>query len=268
MVFPVQFSCLVVSDSLWPHGLQHNRFPCRSSTPGAYSNSCPLSWCHPTISSSAIPFSSHLFSSSHVQMWELDHKEGWALKNWCILIVVLEKTLENPLDMKEIKPVNPRGNKSWVFTGRTDAKAEAPVLWPPDVKNWLLGKDSDAEKVWRQEEKGMTRGWDVWMVSLTHWIWVWANSRSWWWTGRPGMLHSMGLQRVGHNWATELNWTWRRWTSWCSWCTASSLLNRALFCSLVSHIVPSPEKPIMLCLMVTEFLCSRRHHSYTVKWII
>jgi len=106
----VQFICLVVSNSLWPHGLQHARLPCPSPTHGAYSNSCPLSWCHPTISSSVIPFSSRLFSSSHVQMWELDHKEGWVLKNWCFLIVVLGKTLENPLDMKEIKPVNLKGN--------------------------------------------------------------------------------------------------------------------------------------------------------------
>ena len=94
------------------------------------------------------------FSSSHVWMWELDHKESWALKNWCFWIVVLEKTLESPLESKEIKPVNPKGNQSWIFIGRTDAEAEAPILWPPDVKNWLTGKNPDAEKDWRQEEKG------------------------------------------------------------------------------------------------------------------
>ena len=87
-------------------------------------------------------------------MWELDHKECWALKNWCFWTVVLEKTLENPLDCKEIKPVNPIGNQSWIFIGRTDAEAEGPVLWPPDVKNWLTGKDPDAGKDWRQEDKG------------------------------------------------------------------------------------------------------------------
>ena len=100
------------------------------------------------------------FSSSHVQMWELDHKESWMLKNWCFWIVVLEKTLESPLDCKEIQPVHPRGNQSWIFTGRTDA--EAPILWPSDVKNWLIGKDPDAGKDWRQEEKRMV-GWHYWL---------------------------------------------------------------------------------------------------------
>ena len=89
-------------------------------------------------------------------MWELDHKESWALKNWCFWAVVLEKTLESPLDYNEIQPVNPKGNQSWIFIGRTDAVAEAPILWPPDVKNWLTGKDPDAEKDWRREEKGST----------------------------------------------------------------------------------------------------------------
>ena len=88
--------------------------------------------------------------------WELDYKEGWALKNWCFWAVVLEKTLESPLDCKEIQPVNPKGNQSWIFMGRTDAETETPVLWPSDVKNWLTEKDPDAEKDWRQEEKGMT----------------------------------------------------------------------------------------------------------------
>ena len=96
------------------------------------------------------------FSSSHVWMWQLDHKENWALKNWCFWTVVLEKTLESSLDCKEIKPVHPKGNQSWIFTGKTDAEAEAPILWIPDVKNWLVGKDPDAGKDWGQEEKGMT----------------------------------------------------------------------------------------------------------------
>ena len=90
-------------------------------------------------------------------MWELDHKEGWVLKNWCFWTVFLEKTLESPLDSKEIKPVNPKGNHSWLFIGRTDAEAETPILWLPNVKNWLIGKDPDAEKDWRQEEKGWQR---------------------------------------------------------------------------------------------------------------
>ena len=89
-------------------------------------------------------------------MWELDHKEGLALKNWCFWTVVLEKTLESPLDRKEIKPVNPKGNQPWIFIRRTDAEAEAPIFWPPDAKIWLLGKDPDARKNWGQEEKGTT----------------------------------------------------------------------------------------------------------------
>ena len=96
------------------------------------------------------------FSSSHVWMWELDCEESWALKNWCFWTVVLEKTLERPLDWKKIQPFHPRGNQSWIFVGRTDAEAETPILWPPDAKNWLIGKDPDAGKYLRQEEKGMT----------------------------------------------------------------------------------------------------------------
>ena len=96
------------------------------------------------------------FSSSHVWMWELDDKESWVSKNWCFWTVVLEKTLENPSDCKGIKPVHPKGNQSWIFLGRIYAVAEMPILWPPDVKNWLIRKDPDAGKDWRQEEKGMT----------------------------------------------------------------------------------------------------------------
>ena len=92
-------------------------------------------------------------SSSHACIWELDHKEVWVLKNWCFWILMLEKTLESPLDCKEIKPVNPKGNQPWIFIGRTDAEAEAPILWPSDVKSRLIGKDPDAWKDWRQKEK-------------------------------------------------------------------------------------------------------------------
>ena len=248
---------------------------------------------------------------------ELDHKESWAPKNWCFWTVVLEKTLESPLDCKDIKPVHPKGNQSWIFTGTTDAEAATPILWPPDVKNWLIGKDPDAGedqrqeekgttegemarwhhgldgcesewtpgvgdgqggleccdswglkesdtterlqwtelnwtarisnqsiikeispqysfgttdaeaatpiiwppdakkwltgkdpdpgKDWKQEEKGTTEDWDGWMASLTLWTWVWASSGSWWWTGKPAVLHFTGLQRVRHDWATKLN---------------------------------------------------------------
>ena len=95
------------------------------------------------------------FSSSHVWMWELDHKESWTRKNWCFWTVVLEKTLESPLDCKDIKLVNPKGNQSWIFFGRTEA--EVSIFWPPDAKNWLIGKDPDTEQDWRQEEKGTTK---------------------------------------------------------------------------------------------------------------
>ena len=99
---------------------------------------------------------SYGFSSSYVWMWELDYKESWAPKNWSFWIMVLEKTVESPLDCKEIQPVNPEGNHSWIFIGRTDAEAETPILWPPDAKNLLIGKDPDAGKDWRWEEKGTT----------------------------------------------------------------------------------------------------------------
>ena len=99
---------------------------------------------------------SYGFSSSHVWMWELDYKESWALKNWYFWAVVLEKTLESPLDCKEIQPVHPKGNQSWIFIGSTDTETETPILWPPNVKNWLIWKDHDAGKDWRQLEKGTT----------------------------------------------------------------------------------------------------------------
>ena len=143
-------------------------------------------------------------------MWELDHKESWVSKNWCFWTVVLEKTLESPLDCKEVKPVNPKRNKSWIFIGRTDAEAETLLLWPRFVKNWLTGKDPDAGKDWDHEEKGTTEdemvGWHRWLSGHgVPWVWansnngVWASSRSWWWTGKPGVLQSMGSQRVSHN---------------------------------------------------------------------
>ena len=134
---------------------------------------------------------------------ELDYKESWALKNWCFWTVVLEKTLESPLDCKESQPVHPKGDQSCVFIGRTDAEAETPILWPHDVKNWLIWKDPNAGKDWGQEEKGMT-GWDGWKASLTHWTRVWASSGSWW----SGIVQSIESQTVGHDWVTELNRGW------------------------------------------------------------
>ena len=138
---------------------------------------------------------------------ELDHKEGWPVKNGCIWTVVLEKNLESPLDCKETQQVHSEGDQPWDFFGRNDAKAETPVLWTPHAKSWLIGKYSDARRNWGQKEKG-TAGDE--MAGWHHWLdgcWVWVNSGSWWWTGRPGVLQFMGSQRIGHYWVTELNWT-------------------------------------------------------------
>ena len=137
-------------------------------------------------------------------MWELDYKESWALKNWCFRSVVLEKTLESPLDCKEIHPVHPKGDQSWVFIGRTDVEAETPVLWPPDGKSWLIGKDPDAGKDWRQG--GGDRGWDGWTASLTRWTWVWGAPRVG--DGQGGLARCRPWgRRVRHDGVTELNWT-------------------------------------------------------------
>ena len=147
-------------------------------------------------------------------MWDLDHEEDWTLKNWCFRTMVWEKTLESPLDCKEIKPVNPKGNQFWIFIGRTDAEAETPILWSPDMKNWLIGKDPDAGKDWRQEEEGMDRGRDGWMASMTRWTRVWASSRRWWRTGKPGVLQSTGP---------------KSWTRLSDWTTATNIHIHILF---------------------------------------
>ena len=143
------------------------------------------------------------FCSTHVWMWELDRKESWAPKNWCLQTVRL-KTLESPLDCNEIKPVHPKGNQSWIFIGRTDAEAETPILWWRDMKNWLIGKDWCWERL-KAREEGNDRGLNGWMASLTQWTWDWANSRRWWRTGKPGVLSPRGHRELG---TTEwLNWT-------------------------------------------------------------
>ena len=133
-------------------------------------------------------------------------KESWAPKNWCFWTVVLEKTLESPLDCKDIQPVHCKGYQSWIFIGRTDAEAEIPILWPPDMKNWLLEKRPWSWERLKVRGEGDNRGWDGWMASPMWWTWVWVRSRSWWWTGKPGVLQSTGLQKGGHDWMTELNW--------------------------------------------------------------
>ena len=126
-----------------------------------------------------------------------EHQKIDASELWC---------WRRPLDSKEIQPVHPK-DQTWMFIKRTDAEAETPILWPPHVKSWLTGKDPDAGKDWRREEKGMTEDEMVGWHHRLNGHWVWVNSGSWWWTGRPGVLYSMGSQRVGHDWETELNWT-------------------------------------------------------------
>ena len=133
-----------------------------------------------------------------------DYKESWAPKNWCFWTVVLEKTLESPLDCKEIKPVHPKGNQSWMFIGRTDAEAETPILWPPDVKNWLIGKDTDAGQDWRQEEKGTTEDEMVgWHNRLNGPEFEKAPGAG---DGQESLVcHSSWGHRVGHDWVPQLN---------------------------------------------------------------
>ena len=122
------------------------------------------------------------------ESWTIQKAESWRID----ASVVLQKTLESPLGNKEIKPVNPKGNQPWIIIGKTDAEAEAPILWPHESKNWLLRKDPDTGKEWRQKE-GDGIGWDGWRASPTQWIWVWVSSRRWWRAGKPGMLKSKEL---------------------------------------------------------------------------
>ena len=177
---------------------------------------------------------SYGFSSSHVWMWELDYKESWVPKDWCFWTVVLEKTLESPLDCKEIQPAHPEGNQSWISIGGIDAAVEALILWPPDTKNWLIGilnihwrdwcwsGSFSTLATWCEEltrwkpswcweglkagGQGDNRGWDGCITSPTQWTWVWAHSLSWWWTEKPDVLQTMGLQRVRYDWVTELSY--------------------------------------------------------------
>ena len=151
---------------------------------------------------------SYGFSSSRVRMWELDCKESRALKNWCFWTVVLEKTLERPLDCKEIQPVNPKENQSWIFIGRTDAEAETLILWPPSAKNWLLGKDPDAGKNWGQEEKGTT---EDEMVGWHHRLDAHDCEQALRVGDRQGSLHAE-VHRVVKSWTWLSNWTEMNWT--------------------------------------------------------
>ena len=149
------------------------------------------------------PSQSYGFSSSHVWMWGLDYKESWALKNWCFWAVMLKKTLESLLDCKEIQPAHPKVSPSWLFIGKTDVEAETPIvgllMWRTDSfeKTLMLGKIEG-------RRRGGDGGWDGWMASTIQWTWGWVNSGSWWRTGRSCVLQSMGSQRDGYSWVTEV----------------------------------------------------------------
>ena len=145
-----------------------------------------------------------IFFSSHVWMWELDCKNGWVLKNWCFWTVMLEKTLESPLDSKELKPVDPKGNQLWIFIGRTDTEAETPVLCHLMRRANSLEKTLMLGKIEGRRRRD-DRGWDGWMASPTRWTWVWASSQSWRWTGRPGCCSPWG--RKESDTTERLNWT-------------------------------------------------------------
>ena len=148
--------------------------------------------------------------------------------------LLVEKTLESPLDCKEIQPVHSEGDQPWDFFGRNDAKAETPVLWPPHWKRLWCWEGLGAGG------EGDDRVWDGWMASLTRWTWVWVNSGSWWWTGRPGMLRFMGSQRVGHNWATDLIWSLMLGLQ-LPLCFLFSMCVSSPFCSSL------PSLPLILC---------------------
>ena len=154
---------------------------------------------------------SYVFSSRHVWMWELDHKEDWTLKSWCFWIAVLERTVECPVNSK-IKPVNAKGNQSWIFFGRTDAEVEATILVLPNVKSRFTGKDPDAGKDWRQEEKWATEnemaGWHHQLSGHEF-----EQTPGQWRTGEPGVLQSMGSQRVGHDFVRKQQSAFSRWPS-------------------------------------------------------
>ena len=164
---------------------------------------------------------------------ELDHKEGWAPKNWCFWTVVLEKTLKSLLDCKGIQPVHPKGDQSWIFIGRTDAEAESSntlATWCEGLTHW---KTPWCWERLKAGGEGNNRGWDSWMASLTQWTWVWVSSGRWWRTGKPGMLQSMGSKRVGHGWVTA--WLNNK-TLWSVHCRLGRIWETEEFETLIYHL--------------------------------
>ena len=199
------------------------------------------------------------FSSGHVWIWELDCKESWAPKNWCFWTVVLEKTLESPLDCKEIQPVHPKGDQSWVFIGRTDAEGETPVLWPPDAKSWLVWKDPDAGKDWGQEEKGMT---EDEMVGWHHWL----NGHEFGWT--PGVGDGQGGLACYDSWDCKESDTTERlnWTDYNSGLNCGFIMRKKLFYMIhlsLSLLPPDSKCKIWTkpCLMLSQIWDCYLHPS-------
>ena len=166
-------------------------------------------------------FKAMIFSSGHVWMWELDYKESWVQKNWCFCTVVLEKTLESPLDCKEIQPVHSKGYQSWVFIGRTDAEAETPILWPPHAKSWLIGKDSDAGRDWGQEEKGMAE-----MAEMAGWHRQ-LDAHEFGWT--PGVGDGQGGLMCCDSWGHKES----DMTEWLNW--TEEVISESESCSVVTN---------------------------------